>query len=55
MRKPMSRLGLDGPEQVKEHSWFNDFPWDKLNNRELESPYLPNVLKIKINIFKYYM
>eukprot|EP01017_Pseudomicrothorax_dubius_P042558 TRINITY_DN6968_c0_g1_i1.p1 TRINITY_DN6968_c0_g1~~TRINITY_DN6968_c0_g1_i1.p1 ORF type:complete len:272 (-),score=28.36 TRINITY_DN6968_c0_g1_i1:141-956(-) len=41
-RKPQARLGLNGPEEVKAHPWIRDFPWEKLNNRELEPPYKPN-------------
>ncbi|KAL4439114.1 hypothetical protein ABPG74_008889 [Tetrahymena malaccensis] len=40
-RKPQNRLGLNGPDEVKEHPWLKDFPWQKLENRELESPFLP--------------
>lgn len=41
-RKPVNRLGLDGPAEVKSHPWLKDFPWDKLNRKELEPPFLPN-------------
>jgi len=40
-RKPKSRLGLDGPEQVKNHPWLKDFDWDKLKSKEMESPFKP--------------
>jgi len=26
-RKPMNRLGLNGPAEVKAHPWLKDFPW----------------------------
>lgn len=42
-RKPHNRLGLNGPEEVKNHPWLKDFPWNKLMNREFEPPFLPNV------------
>ena len=29
-RKPLNRLGLNGPEDVKNHPWLRDFPWDDL-------------------------
>ena len=45
-RKPVNRLGLDGPQEVKGHPWLKDFPWTKLYNKELESPYMPNVFII---------
>jgi serine/threonine protein kinase len=43
-RKPANRLGLNGPKEVKEHPWIKDFPWKKLIDKELESPYIPNVI-----------
>lgn len=46
-RKPINRLGLNGPADVKNHVWFKNFPWDKLMNRTIPSPFTPPVnLKI---------
>lgn len=45
-RKPIHRLGLNGPQEVKEHPWIKSYPWDKLINKQLEAPYVPNVNKI---------
>jgi len=36
---------LNGPEEVKEHPWLRDFPWSRLENRELEAPYCPKVIQ----------
>jgi Protein kinase domain len=34
-RKPINRLGLNGPEEVKNHVWFKDYRWDaKYTNSE---------------------
>jgi len=41
-RKPMNRLGLNGPHEVKNHPWFKDFPWQKLHDKGLQSPFIPN-------------
>jgi len=41
-RKPMNRLGLEGPSEVKSHPWLQNFPWDKLYNKELIAPFIPN-------------
>jgi serine/threonine kinase 32 len=41
-RKPMNRLGVNGPQEVKSHPWFKDYPWEKLLNKELRSPFLIN-------------
>ena len=43
-RKPINRLGLDGPAEVKNHPWLKTFPWKKLESKELGAPYIPNVL-----------
>lgn len=40
-RKPINRLGLNGPLEVKEHVWFKNFNWDELYNRKMPSPFLP--------------
>lgn len=29
-RKPGSRLGNGGPEEVKNHPWFKGYPWEKV-------------------------
>ena len=48
-RKPGTRLGANGPEEVKAHPWFKNFPWDELLRKELISPFIPNV-QLNINI-----
>ena len=40
-RKPINRLGLNGPQEVKEHVWFKDYKWDDLQHRRLKSPFIP--------------
>jgi len=40
-RKPINRLGLDGPTEVKNHPWLKNFPWQKLLNKELDPPFMP--------------
>ncbi|KAM3128641.1 hypothetical protein pb186bvf_019270 [Paramecium bursaria] len=40
-RKPAARLGNNGPDEVKQHQWFKDYNWDKLNGREIDPPYRP--------------
>ena len=40
-RKPANRLGLRGPTEVKEHSWFKDYDWKGLYLGKLVSPYKP--------------
>ena len=40
-RKPEMRLGFKGIWELKQHRWMKFFPWEKLYNKELESPFLP--------------
>ena len=40
-RKPELRLGNKGIWELKQHRWMKYFPWDKLMNKELESPFIP--------------
>ena len=40
-RKPDIRLGNKGIWELKQHRWMKYFPWDKLLNKELESPFIP--------------
>ena len=40
-RKPLNRLGLNGPEDVKNHPWLRDFPWDDLLRQKIASPFIP--------------
>jgi len=42
-RKPMNRLGLNGPEEVKNHPWFRGFPWNKVLNKQFDPPFIPSV------------
>ncbi|CAD8131323.1 unnamed protein product [Paramecium sonneborni] len=48
-RKPANRLGFKGPEEVKNHPWLRNYPWQKLLNKEIESPYIPKK-KIDANV-----
>ena len=40
-KKPELRLGNKGIWELKQHRWMKYFPWDKLMNKELESPFIP--------------
>ena len=40
-RKPDIRLGSKGIWELKQHRWLKYFPWEKLINKELESPFIP--------------
>ncbi|CAK59082.1 unnamed protein product (macronuclear) [Paramecium tetraurelia] len=41
-RKPQQRLGFSGSQEIKQHPWFQKFPWQKLQNFELNPPFQPN-------------
>lgn len=40
-RKPLNRLGKNGPQEVKTHPWLKDFPWQDLWQKKVESPFMP--------------
>lgn len=40
-RKPANRLGLNGPQDLKDHLWFKNYPWDDLYNKKIKSPFIP--------------
>lgn len=44
-RRQASRLGnlSRGHLDVKDHPWFEKMNWDKLNNRKLKAPWVPNI------------
>lgn len=38
-RKTKFRLGTKGLDEVKNHPWFNDVKWEKIENCEFISPF----------------
>jgi hypothetical protein len=40
-RRPLNRLGYNGPAEVKQHLWLKDFPWSKLFEKSLEPSFKP--------------
>jgi hypothetical protein len=40
-RKPVYRLGLNGPSEVKDHPWLKNFPWQDLTDKKIQSPFVP--------------
>ncbi|CAD8172037.1 unnamed protein product [Paramecium octaurelia] len=41
-RKPQQRLGFNESQEIRQHPWFLNFPWQKLKNFELVPPFQPN-------------
>ena len=42
-RKQDKRLGFKGIFEIKEHKWFDDIYWNKINKKEITSPYIPKI------------
>ena len=41
-RKVSNRLGYNGGiEEIKNHSWFNEFDWEKVFNKQMTCPFVP--------------
>jgi len=41
-RKPIERLGVNGPLEVKSHPWLREFHWEKLIDRSMTAPFVPS-------------
>ncbi|CAD8135360.1 unnamed protein product [Paramecium octaurelia] len=41
-RKPQSRLGCNGPEEVKNHPWFKNIKWTDYEKKHIGSPFIPD-------------
>ena len=41
-RKPFQRLGYHGIDDIKNHSWFINFPWRDLYYKKLKAPFIPD-------------
>ena len=42
-RKPLERLGVNGPNELKTHPWLRDIAWKELSDKKLVAPFIPNV------------
>lgn len=41
-RKPIQRLGRNGPDEVFAHPWLADVEWTKIRSKQLPAPFLPS-------------
>lgn len=41
-RKPGSRLGVNGPSELKKHYWFQETNWEDIANHIAIPPYIPS-------------
>ena len=48
-RKPYKRLGKQGIHELKNHSWFEGYNWEALENKKITPPFIPNIK----NVFEY--
>ena len=43
-RKPVNRIGYhSGTQELKSHPWFDDFSWDDLASRQMQSQFVPDI------------
>ena len=40
-RKTHQRLGLNGPQEMKNHIWFREFDWRALAHKKIKPPFVP--------------
>ena len=43
-RNPENRLGYQGINELKHHSWFKGFEWEKLTKNQIVPPFIPRVI-----------
>ena len=41
--KPKKRLGDQGSHEIKKHEFFSSINWEKLANKDIMPPFLPEV------------
>lgn len=41
IRKPDLRLGHKGIKELKTHKWFTKYPWQLVNSKKYQSPFIP--------------
>ncbi len=44
-RKPVNRMGVNGPSEIKNHPWLRGYQWDDLLAGRLIAPFIPAVRK----------
>uniref|UniRef100_A0A4W5LXS2 non-specific serine/threonine protein kinase n=1 Tax=Hucho hucho TaxID=62062 RepID=A0A4W5LXS2_9TELE len=44
-RNPINRMGADGAEEIKRHTFFSTIDWNKLFRREIPPPFKPAVAR----------
>jgi serine/threonine protein kinase len=45
-RKQTYRLGHGSSSEIRKHPWLRNFPWEKLMNKTLKAPFIPNVTMV---------
>ena len=40
-KNPKNRLGVNGPQEVKKHPWFEKTNWGALLTRAIKAPFVP--------------
>lgn len=43
------------PSMIRKHTWYSDFIWDKLENLNIDVPYVPKLKKEKLTKSESYM
>ena len=46
-RKPVNRMGVNGPSEIKSHPWLRSYQWDDLIAGRLIAPFIPAVIRNK--------
>ena len=49
-RKPANRLGLNGPNEVKQHVWLRDIDWMSIIEMKVQPTFIPSKYILFINL-----
>eukprot|EP01084_Bolivina_argentea_P200084 342206_1 len=46
-KTPTKRLGCNGIHEIVSNEWFDGFDWNKMRQRKIEPPYVPNISNLE--------
>lgn len=50
-RKPANRLGLNGPQEVKQHIWLRDVDWQAILEMRATPAFIPSIFTFENMLF----
>lgn len=50
-RKPANRLGLNGPNEVKQHIWLKDVDWQSIIEMKTKATFIPGIVLLPFSTY----